>query len=153
MLTELRGLRYILYVLLAAVITAPAIAQTQYGPGRSKGPVSTTPQFITGWQQLRTGMTGDQVGALLGTDWHHRIHTKGVQYEGTWIVPATNSFKWWRVDHSKGFERRLWFEVEFRYAPSTRRWGASKKQVNWTTEKYFDGSGVYGHYDVSDEFR
>lgn len=123
-----------------AVANAPSLMIVD-GPGESLGPIPMTQQFVTGWKQLRVGMSGSEVASRLGGDWNFSIRTRD-----------SENTSWSKMDRSKGFEQLLWFNVEFERDARTGRWGSSDKSVDWHVLKW-DGFSPDDHYDVTGDFR
>jgi len=94
----------------------------------------------TQWSKVRVGMTGQQVGQLLG-----RCSNEYAIGRDTWVQT------WNYTDRCQGFDQDLYFHVW--YQARNGRWLTSRKDVDWMTESYFKGSGVYKHHDVSDEWQ
>ncbi len=92
----------------------------------------------TPWSKLRTGMTGQQVGNLLGPCTAECSLSKG-----TWLQT------WRVVDRCQGFGQVLYFSVRFEWRAG--RWSAYKKSVSWLSE-WWKGAGEYDSYDVSNEW-
>jgi hypothetical protein len=115
-------------LVVAATAYPQATVRTSHGPGANAGPVSLTPQFLAGWNQLQTGMESRQVAQLLGNDWNFSIR---VPSNTTFQRPATTTVWWWRSSSSQQTDQHPWYYVEFRYNADSKRWGAVRRQVYW----------------------
>jgi len=141
-------------LIMSAALLVPSAAQAQATEGIVQGKqqmqLPVTRAFATNWKQLRVGMTEAQVYRLLGD--YKFVAWVGIAGRDSYAIRA---YSYFRKDWSRGFERMLWFDVEFVYVYASRDFRLQTATVDWQSEKWIGSGeqGLYDHIDVSHNFR